>query len=149
MKLSGDEGEKFWPEYWVFEESPSYTAPFALHVRDNEAPYGDMGARKAGRDVMAALQKRQAQCPVGTSSCSAIGFPNSCCAKGATCTQIQDTGLGPVGCCPSTGCIGAVDNCVSPNTACSVSLGGGCCIPNYICSGAICKLRYSLKYSMS
>lgn len=143
MKMSDDAGEKFWPEYWGFEKSPSYTAPFALHVGDKMATYEEMGVRKAGRDVMAALQKRQAQCPAGTSSCTDIEYPNSCCGIGSTCTPIQDTGLGPVGCCPSTGCTGAVTSCNGPNTPCAASLGGGCCIPNYVCSGAICKLQYS------
>lgn len=183
MKMSDDPGEKFYMEYWQYEEelqqsSPSdaapatnlrirdeeeetrllvnasaplpYSPPLALHTEDYAA-YHDLEARGEipSRDAAAALailQKRQFMCPTGTSDCSSIGYPNSCCAAGETCFKIQDTGLGPVGCCPSGAtCGGTITTCNSPNTPCSENAsgnyeGGGCCIPNYVCAGIGCKL---------
>ena len=127
----------------------SYRPPFALHTED-EFNHQDLRARGGmrGRDAAAAalavLEKRAFVCPTGTSDCSTIGYPNSCCATDETCFAIQDTGLGPVGCCPNgSSCGGTITNCDVPNTACPDSLGGGCCIPNYVCAGVGCKLLNS------
>jgi hypothetical protein len=171
MKMSDDEGEKFYMEYWQFEvntqqQSPllstasisplrtrdekeegrllanasmpiSYRPPFALHT---ETDFSKQDLRARGAVALALLQNRDFTCPTGTSSCSAIGYPNSCCATSETCFKIQDTGLGPVGCCASgTSCGGTITNCDAPNLACPDSLGGGCCIPNYVCAGVGCK----------
>ncbi len=84
--------------------------------------------------------------PSGTASCAGIGYPNSCCSTSDNCFVITDTGYGPVGCCPSdTTCGGTISGCDYPNTACADNLGGGCCIPNYICAGVGCKPSQSLK----
>lgn len=186
MKMSDDPGEKFYMEYWQYEEalqqsntsnvastrplrirdeqeegvllanasaSTSYRTPFALHTDDNFAMHhlearGRIPSREAAAAALAALQKRQFLCPTGTSSCSSIGYPNSCCATDETCFTIQDTGLGSVGCCPSGAtCGGTISACNAPNTPCAENQGGnyeggGCCIPNYVCAGVGCKFTF-------
>ena len=125
----------------------SFRLPFALHSEDGSDPlsYEDLRARKAieGRNaaaVLAMLDKRDFVCPTGTANCSAINYPNSCCSTSETCFAIQDTGFGPVGCCPNgSTCGGTISACSAPNTSCDDSLGGGCCIPNYVCAGVGCK----------
>ena len=90
--------------------------------------------------ALSILQGRQWSCPGGTNSCSNIGFPNSCCATGETCVKITDTGLGSVGCCPSgSNCGGSISNCAPGNTPCASDIGGGCCIPGFVCQGVGCK----------
>jgi hypothetical protein len=133
----------------------SFRAPFALHAEDSFA-LGHLEARGriSGRDAseaLAALQKRQFSCPTGTSDCSSIGYPNSCCTTDETCFQIQDTGLGPVGCCPDgDNCGGSISGCTSPNTPCAENQGGnyeggGCCIPDYVCAGVGCEYFFALR----
>jgi hypothetical protein len=93
------------------------------------------------RRVAAALERRDWSCPGGTNSCIDIGYPNSCCPTGEACMVIQDTGLGPVGCCPiGSSCGGTITGCAAGNTPCGSDLGGGCCIPGYVCQGIGCKL---------
>jgi hypothetical protein len=160
MKMPADESQKFYMEYWQFEEDSTgsslqslrprddnearllsngslaipYRAPFALHVNYDT----DLKARAA--EVLAILEKREFLCPTGYSACTAIGFPNSCCAANENCFRIQETGLGPVGCCPKGDtCGGTVSSCSAPNTPCAQNLGGGCCIPNYVCEGVGCR----------
>jgi hypothetical protein len=90
--------------------------------------------------AVAFLERRQWACPSGTSSCASIGYPNSCCGAGETCVQVADTGLGPVGCCPAGAtCGGGVSGCADGSTACASELGGGCCIPGFVCQGVGCK----------
>ena len=178
LKMSEDEGEKFYMEYWRFgneethisldgdkvlrerdlkEEARSFAnssipiafrAPFALHTEDHSGflDYEEIRARKENSAAaLALLEKRDFKCPTGTSNCSSIGYPNSCCATDETCFQITDTGLGPVGCCPSGGnCGGTITNCASPNTPCAADVGGGCCIPNYVCASIGCVINPSL-----
>ncbi|KAH8811880.1 hypothetical protein F5884DRAFT_293345 [Xylogone sp. PMI_703] len=185
-KMSTDESEKFWPEYWQFEEdlglrkTPRFAAwnapiqarseekddmlllnssatipfkpPFALHIdtemgldnrEDSEGSF--WWSRRNAARALIQPEKRAFTCPAGTNSCSAIGYPNSCCTTDETCFAIQDTGLGPVGCCPNgSDCGGTITDCAAGNTQCSDELGGGCCIPNYICSGPGCVLDPSL-----
>jgi hypothetical protein len=169
LKMSDDEGEKFYMEYWQFEGNAQMQKPllgtsstslrkrdvkeearllsnasleisfrpaFALHT---ESDLDSHGLRARGAAALALLEGRDFTCPTGTASCAAIGYPNSCCGTGETCFNIQDTGLGPVGCCPGNNCGGAITNCDAPNTACADTLGGGCCIPNYVCAGVGCK----------
>lgn len=166
MKMGTDEGEKFYMEYWQFEQdldqsrmldtplqardmdeearilangsvAISFRPPFALHT-----DYEDLKGRGLGDGpaVLAVLEKRGFVCPTGTSDCGAIGYPNSCCSTDESCFAIQDTGLGPVGCCPKGGsCGGTISSCNAPNSPCADNLGGGCCIPNYVCEGVGCK----------
>jgi len=170
MKMSLDEGEKFYHEYWQYEqvlETPSklevplrrdedagllanvsmhFTAPLGLHT-NYESSYEDLKARQLlekrnAAAALAILEKRDFVCPTGYNSCVDIGYPNSCCSTDETCFIIQDTGLGPVGCCQKGyTCGGTITTCGSVNTACAKTLGGGCCIPNYVCAGVGCKFH--------
>ncbi|GAB1313915.1 hypothetical protein MFIFM68171_04125 [Madurella fahalii] len=89
--------------------------------------------------ALAFLERRQWSCPSGTASCSSIGYPNSCCQEGERCVEVPDTGLGPVGCCPQgVTCGGGVSGCADGSTACASEIGGGCCIPGFICAGVGC-----------
>lgn len=95
------------------------------------------------RRVLAALERRDWACPGGTNSCINIGYPNSCCPTGDNCMVIQDTGLGPVGCCPDgSSCGGTITACAAGNTPCGSDIGGGCCIPGYVCQGVGCKCYF-------
>jgi hypothetical protein len=103
---------------------------------DEEAYY----AWRLLRRAVAALERRQWACPGGTNSCQNIGYPNSCCQSGEACVVIQDTGLGPVGCCPAgLTCGGTISACAAGETPCGSEIGGGCCIPGYVCHGVGCK----------
>lgn len=160
MKMPADEGEKFYMEYWQFEgeleqTDPSamlrrrdeeerlnanvsvamdYRPPFLLHTETWEE------SRRGSAKALAALRKRDFVCPTGTAACTNIGFSESCCTVGDTCYQIPESGLGQVGCCPAGAtCGGTITHCDAPNTPCSVALGGGCCIPNYVCVEGGCK----------
>lgn len=86
-----------------------------------------------------ALQRRQFACPGGTASCKDIGYPNSCCVAGETCFVVENTGSGPVGCCPSgVQCGGDVAPCPADHAACPADTGGGCCIPGFVCAPVGC-----------
>jgi hypothetical protein len=184
-KMSGDESEKFYPEYWGYHEQGkqytmsgenmgssiagrslreefaeeeaklfinasaqlSFRPAFKVHSEqeisliERGLSGGGAGAR-GGRSAAAALsvlEKRDFQCPAGTSACANIAAPNLCCATGETCFTIADTGLGSVGCCPSgANCAGSI-TCAPGNTPCASNIGGGCCIPGYNCAGIGCK----------
>lgn len=123
-----------------------------LHFRAPLAPHlnaGSLDERMEGTDpwesfnrarmVEARLARRDFACPTGTSSCSSIGYPNSCCQIGETCEQITDAGLGPVACCPiGEACTGSIA-CTGQQQACSSESGGGCCIPGWSCASIGCK----------
>jgi hypothetical protein len=95
--------------------------------------------------ALAFLEKRQWSCPSGTSSCGSIGHPNSCCGEGETCVEVPDTGLGPVGCCPAgAACGGGISGCPDGSTPCGSEVGGGCCIPGFVCAGVGCKFLLPL-----
>ncbi|KAI9867140.1 MAG: hypothetical protein M1813_009418 [Trichoglossum hirsutum] len=196
-KMSGDEGEKFYMDYWMFDrpgvvgavrpmlQSPSsnrflrprddagedgeeglqhydnasipYNPPLLLHTNEDhhQAPLNPRSPRAAVA-ALRALQNRAFKCPGGTADCSSIGRPNSCCADGEACQIIPNTGLGDVGCCPvGKGCSGDLKNCDLGFTKCSDDLGGGCCIPDYVCVAVGCestlhiKPGFFLKYMLS
>ena len=147
-KMSIDQGEMFFPEYWGFQsleeieqhsqpalntsmEEP-FQAPFLVHSDGRSSLY------LFGRYAEAPSDKRDFACPVGTFSCTSISRPNSCCANGLQCNLIANTGLGDVGCCAGSSCSG-VATCQSGYTACPND-GGGCCIPGYQCAGVGCVL---------
>lgn len=182
-KMSADESEKFFPEYWGFQDygnqyamfkgpggsaagnalrkgfeeeeaillvnasAPlSFRPAFAVH-KTQETPLNKrdtsaiaaLGARNAAA-ALALLEKRNFQCPGGTSPCNNIATPNLCCATGEVCFTIPDTGLGTVGCCPNgASCSGNI-TCAAGNTPCGSEIGGGCCIPGYVCAGIGCEL---------
>ncbi|KAG8158665.1 hypothetical protein KVR01_011787 [Diaporthe batatas] len=122
----------------------SFRAPFAPHFdsylasRADESPATGWHLFQRARDVIARLEKRQFACPTGTSACSAIGFPNSCCQAGTECVEIADTGLGPVGCCPDgIECTGSIA-CSGSQLGCPSDIGGGCCIDGFVCASIGC-----------
>ncbi|KAI9055900.1 hypothetical protein LZ554_000838 [Drepanopeziza brunnea f. sp. 'monogermtubi'] len=183
MKMSQDEGEKFYMEYWQFEgnlgqkqtpmgdserKNPAlrgraldereqerlaanssaimdFRPPFVLHTEDSSPAISKELRLRDSKRALAALQKRGFTCPTGTASCGIIGFPGSCCSTNEVCFQIEDTGLGQVGCCPAGAtCGGTITQCDVSNTPCSAALGGGCCIPNYVCVEGGCAIDPSL-----
>lgn len=162
--LRPDENDMFWPEYWgfdikldvtpltnlrtEFDEDESrqggnssavvaYRPPFKVHGEQLPPHDGSRAARKA----LAILQKRDFDCPAGTSACTSVNQPNYCCGVGETCSLITDTGLGPVGCCPAgVSCAGDITQC---NTAagqipCPQNLGGACCVEGFGCYDVGC-----------
>ncbi|KAI6250541.1 hypothetical protein HI914_01185 [Erysiphe necator] len=171
MKMTADEGQKFFHKYWIYEgddylddsrdanlskrdEYGNFSSvPMAPFIRpllpsmfgspqgSEERPDGVLERRNPAA-VLAYLQKRDFQCPKGTADCSAIGHPNSCCPLSDVCFAIEDTGLGPVGCCRrGKKCGGTINNCNNSNTPCPSSLGGGCCLQNYVCGGVGCVIN--------
>ncbi|KAI9811584.1 MAG: hypothetical protein M1827_005333 [Pycnora praestabilis] len=186
--MGDDEGEKFFMEYWQFDEfgtkdkqslhvvrqgsdegvvvrrkisterlqrrseeevlegyanssiTYSFMPPFSLHT--NEQMSFNSKWRRFRGDHIWPLQKRAFECPTGTSNCSAIGRPNSCCAQSETCQLITDTGLGDVGCCgQGLTCSGQVTACETGTISCPNNPGGGCCITNYSCVDVGCVLN--------
>ncbi|OBT50198.1 hypothetical protein VE04_08803, partial [Pseudogymnoascus sp. 24MN13] len=162
-KMSEDEGEMFFGEYWGFEargeeggdvlrreyESEdeisrvnssaafSFRPAFAIHEAESSSPRGLSEAQalhhRAPR-ALSALLKRAFQCPTGTTAWTTISQPNYCCASTESCITITDTGLGPVGCCPSgQSCEGEITHCAAGQTACPQSLGGACCVAGFVC----------------
>lgn len=159
-KMSADEGEIFLLEYWGFgngledetfggvelkemgnspnaswDERPQ--PPLLLHTgrQHPDLPLQNWFLRPR----VARLDRRDFTCPDSTSSCASINRPNSCCGNGLTCEIVINTGLGDVGCCATgTSCSGEVAPCQQGYTTCPASLGGGCCIPGYQCSGVGC-----------
>lgn len=123
-----------------------YRAPLAAHfslgsrgVLDERDAVDPWEWFSRARIVEARLARRDFACPTGTSSCSSIGYANSCCPYGDTCVQIADTGLGPVGCCPTgVSCTGTIA-CSGDQEGCSSESGGGCCIPGWSCASVGCK----------
>jgi hypothetical protein len=161
-KMSEDESEMFFLDYWQFEEaeqdihSPGrrneklwtrstpadltnntlgeLLPPLLLHSNGLDQSTFGLSPR--------ALFARDFQCPTGTNNCSSIDHPYSCCATGETCVSVADNGIGNVGCCPQ----GA--KCTREVAACDTSAGykscpgssnGGCCIPNFDCDGIGCE----------
>lgn len=110
-----------------------YNPAFAYHFQEAEE---DLLKRAA--DVLAILQNRAA-CPSGTESCSGIGSPDKCCADGSYCTNVSDSDAEQIACCPNGAtCGGGVGACPSNAVSCPSALGGGCCIPGYVCVGVGC-----------
>ena len=175
-KMSGDEAEMFFLDYWQFADAKGgdlnldieprlldsgkslrireYTkdwtnnsvphhlsAPFSYHTDQRIDAYPILGRfLRSPRAIFSSLDERSFQCPNGTSSCTSINRPNSCCATGETCELITDTGLGDVGCCiQGQTCSEQVTNCQSGYQSCPGSSGGGCCIPGYTCAGVGCR----------
>ncbi|KAH7633431.1 hypothetical protein B0T09DRAFT_395704 [Sordaria sp. MPI-SDFR-AT-0083] len=127
----------------------SYRPPFANHDflfqrKLEEEQRAAWSLFRRSREALARLQqhdkhKRQWNCPEGTASCSRIGYPNSCCRTSETCVEIEDVGLGKVGCCPAGAtCGGSVSTCADGNTGCASEIGGGCCLPGFVCAGVGC-----------
>ncbi|KAJ5859706.1 hypothetical protein N7534_004983 [Penicillium rubens] len=154
-KMSDDEGEKFFLDYWSFGNDSSSGNITEGHVSDDGfsparfvaqsypfAPSYSLGTDgdsqflpwENSHSANNLLEKRDFKCPAGTWACTSIGRSDRCCGSGETCEIVADTGHGDVGCCPSwKTCSGMIGSCQSGYTACSQALGGGCCIPGYDC----------------
>ncbi|KAK5010277.1 hypothetical protein LTR16_005299, partial [Cryomyces antarcticus] len=169
--MSGDEGEKFYLEYWQFggwgldDQGHGHVDTPQLRRKstdpeDQQQHYSNISIpipfeppfpvhanpeqqhlRFLPRNI---FRKRTFNCPVGTNSCASVNRPNSCCTAGELCIIVTDTGLGDVGCCPAgTNCAGPVAGCdtAAGYTSCPNSQNGGCCIPGYACQDVGCVLR--------
>ena len=177
-KMSNDQGEMFFPEYWQFESDTNGSSKLELDRR-RHTPHslGHLGGEVAVRDWANASMPQPLQapfslhtnrqldtrplfsrllrspgatfardardfvCPSGTSACTSINRPYSCCAAGLVCKLTTDSGLGDVGCCqPGQVCGEKVSGCPQEDLACPDSLGGGCCIPGSVCINVGCEL---------
>ncbi|KAM5364032.1 hypothetical protein ACJZ2D_011711 [Fusarium nematophilum] len=106
-------------------------APHSEEARD--------GVLRRAAEALALLQRRSS-CPEGMNSCSDIDSDVKCCQEGTYCVDVGDAVAGGVACCPDgASCGGGVGSCPSDATSCSEELGGGCCIPGYVCEGLGCK----------
>ncbi|KKK23083.1 hypothetical protein P175DRAFT_0499001 [Aspergillus ochraceoroseus IBT 24754] len=154
-KMSDDEGEKFFMDYWHFEDDP-IVGNFTERQESNPPRETDRSALlprsypfhpsfaldsdRLRNLRFSHLVKKDFQCPSGTYSCTAINRPDSCCSTDETCMIVKDTGSGDVGCCPSgQTCSGTIGSCSQGYTSCPSSLGGGCCIPGYECVTGGCR----------
>ncbi|KAJ6036162.1 hypothetical protein N7540_000441 [Penicillium herquei] len=151
-KMSHDEGEKFFLDYWSFVDDSQGLADRGLD--DDQTPFNKSSQveDQASSDLLiprsfpfqssfpweandkSLFGPRDFKCPTGTYACESIGRSDRCCSMSDTCQHVRDTGSGDVGCCP-TGkrCSNVVGQCPSPWTTCSEALGGGCCIAGYHC----------------
>ena len=170
-KMTTDKGEMFFLEYWRFEEGQGDEFDGPLKRRTSDIQMLDNPLDSFNTSILQSpkppllqheshennqrpllarylnLQRMQIYprdfiCPTGTSNCSYINQPNSCCENGLTCNIVPDTGLGVVGCCAGSSCSGQVASCPASYTSCPSSQGGGCCIPGYVCSGVGCKFLH-------
>lgn len=172
-KMSDDEGEKFYMEYWqfsgpsqgdlpileirnvdtntirsrassVFTRNASMVAPLLSPMipHSDGQQFSGFLSRMVGRNLF----ERDFQCPSGTTSCTPIGQPDSCCQTGETCMTVKNTGSGSVGCCASgETCGNEVIGCDTAEgyTSCPGTSNGGCCIPGYTCQGVGCKSSFT------
>lgn len=144
-KMSTDEGEKFFLDYWQFEDGvlvrnevdgvPDVEAKSDINPRSS--PLQPAFARD---DASYSLFRRDFKCPSDTDPCNSINRPDRCCKTGYTCELIPDRGAEDVGCCPrGETCSDIIGSCGAEYTACSEALGGGCCIPGYDCVTGGCE----------
>ncbi|KAE8354846.1 hypothetical protein BDV28DRAFT_67893 [Aspergillus coremiiformis] len=161
-KMSDDEGEKFFLDYWYFDEASQTELQTSEKTQPDLHPrsYPNQPAHPLGLDETSGshgwmshfspLFRRDFKCPAGTYSCTSINRPNSCCSTGSTCELVQDTGSGDVGCCPDgQQCAGTIGSCQQGYTSCPASLGGGCCIPGYECVSGGCANVYRVTITLS
>lgn len=158
-KMSDNEGEKFFLDYWDFVGSSGaiterqLSESVNLTMVDTESENGYSPAQFVAQSYPfepsfpplfeKGLQARNFKCPTGTSPCTSIGRSDRCCGSGETCEIVADTGHGNVGCCASwKTCSGMIGSCANGYTACSHALGGGCCIPGYDCVEGGCELIF-------
>lgn len=162
-KMSDDEGEKFFFEYWQFDQHTAGNSSSSGEIDSRSLDQQGQGEDQTGSSPaqflarshpftpsfsglvdpglsLRSLFRRDFKCPTGTNACLSINRSDRCCGSGDTCEVIKDTGHGSVGCCPGgKRCSGSVESCQSGYTACSKALGGGCCIPGYECVEGGCK----------
>ncbi|ROT37688.1 hypothetical protein SODALDRAFT_340862 [Sodiomyces alkalinus F11] len=119
-----------------------YRPAFQLHQRGNSWNGVGDGAGwellRRARESLNALEGRHT-CPEGMKNCGDIGEPNKCCMSGENCVEVEDPSVGNVACCPQGAeCGGPVGSCPDGSPSCSTELGGGCCIPGFVCRGVGC-----------
>jgi hypothetical protein len=155
-KMSPDEGEKFFFDYWSFgpESQGQLSGREEEQIQSNDTlgiddlpsnpfhprsyPFQPSFPFEANRWSL--LSSRDFKCPTGTQACTSIGRSDRCCNTGDTCEHVKDTGSGDVGCCPNGNtCSNVVGACPGSETTCSEALGGGCCIAGYECVTGGCK----------
>ncbi|KAI8235426.1 hypothetical protein K4K57_004331 [Colletotrichum sp. SAR 10_99] len=126
---------------FLYNASYPHRPPFASH--SSQAGLGWEHFRRA-IDVLNLLEKRQA-CPTKMNSCETIGSPDKCCMTNEVCVKVVDESVGNVACCPAgASCNGPVGICPIGTTSCAADVGGGCCIPGYVCQGSGCKYTFEL-----
>jgi hypothetical protein len=153
-KMSSDEGEKFFLQYWEFGESSAEPEILDGHF-DGAEEYANTSSRLLaplaphferahtfrrfpGYNL---LSRDWGSCPSGTKSCTEIDRPNSCCGETDACITVEDTGNGDVGCCPQgSSCGASIADCdeSAGQTSCPQSENKGCCIEGYSCYDAGC-----------
>ncbi|KAM0808711.1 hypothetical protein AB5N19_09054 [Seiridium cardinale] len=119
----------------------SFRPPFGIHYAGSSLDLRNNGPLwRRAKEALYRLEGRDFSCPTNTQSCDSIGQPNYCCATGETCYTVENApDAGNVGCCPEgQTCGGSVGICGSGSTACSADVGGGCCIPGFICAQVGC-----------
>ncbi|KAJ5494590.1 hypothetical protein N7463_010677 [Penicillium fimorum] len=130
-KMSDDESEKFFLDYWNFGDISSSSNLSERHLSEDgfsparfvtqSYPFGpsyllgsdgDNDFLPRGNSPKNLLDSRDFKCPTGTSACTSIGRSDRCCGAGETCEIVADTGHGDVGCCPSwKSCSGMIGSC--------------------------------------
>ncbi|RAH81454.1 hypothetical protein BO86DRAFT_399865 [Aspergillus japonicus CBS 114.51] len=178
-KMSDDEGEKFFLDYWQFDNNESYytignssntSDELTSPARRSESlktteevdfqpqtypfnPSYTSGLEDEGRGWrgdFSPLLRRDFRCPSGTSNCTSIDRPDSCCSTDDTCVLVKDTGSGDVGCCPKgKTCSGTIGSCSEGYSSCPSSMGGGCCIPGYECVTGGCMRVFTITVTVS
>ncbi|PYH46165.1 putative GPI anchored protein [Aspergillus saccharolyticus JOP 1030-1] len=175
-KMSEDEGEKFFLDYWQFDDNyalgNSSDTPngLASPARRSESlqtseevdfqpqSYPFNPSYSSGLDIegrgwranFSPLLRRDFRCPSGTSNCTSIDRPDSCCSTDDTCVLVKDTGSGDVGCCPKgKTCSGTIGACAEGYSSCPSSMGGGCCIPGYDCVSGGCMRVFTVTVTVS
>ncbi|RGP68112.1 gpi anchored [Fusarium longipes] len=110
-----------------------YRPAFAPHSEESRD-----GMLRRAAEALALLQRRSS-CPKGMNICSNIDPEVKCCQEGTYCVDVGDSVVGGVACCPDgASCDGGVGSCPSDAASCPEELGGGCCIPGYVCQGLGC-----------
>ena len=133
-KLSPDPGEKFYLDYWIFDEEPKLwlndTAEgLSQHLRVHYGAQGSGFSQWTPDSGLRRFSKRDFKCPDQTTACP--DRPENCCKSGTTCQILNG---GDVGCCPSGQTCGTVlGDCPNGSTSCASQVGGGCCLPGYAC----------------
>ncbi|RNJ53863.1 hypothetical protein D7B24_001271 [Verticillium nonalfalfae] len=116
--------------------SRPYRPAFKLHEEEGRRDGWDLLRRAA--EVLKVLEGRQT-CPGGMEDCSNVGAPNKCCMNGEVCVEVDNAAVGNVACCPEGAeCGGPIGACPDGSPTCSTELGGGCCIPGFVCQGVGC-----------
>lgn len=146
-KMSDDGGEKFFLDYWSFDEVDesvrdstrrrnAYANDSTLdHLLRPIAPHSNHERQSwlQEREIFA----RDYNCPSNTNSCAPIGYEDICCSNGETCVETSEG----VGCCPEgQTCGDSISECDSSQgyTQCETDDNGGCCVPGAECEGGGC-----------